>query len=107
MRVGNLGFAVGVFLLIFGQAAFAKPVGFSMSTLPKGKDVTLPRPAVTYVALNDKVVVSATDMPQTVKLSSVNINDGAAIPFRIAIYDKKAAAIKRITLTRTDGIIPR
>lgn len=100
MTARKLALMIGFSAVLGFSAASlqAKPAGFFISSLPRGKDVTLPRPAITYVPLNDRVTVSATDMPQTIKLTSVNLNDGKALPVRVAIYDSKATSVRHIDL---------
>ena len=76
------------------NVAFAINDAFNVRTLPKGKEVTLPRPAVTMVPLTERVQVSSTDMPQTLKLSNLH----GAKPFTVAIYDSQATKVKRVEL---------
>lgn len=85
--------------LVGGAAVMAKPDGgFYATSLPKGKDVTLPPPAITYVPISDRVTISSTDMPQTLKLSAVSLTQGKAQTFRVAIFDSLSPRVKYITL---------
>jgi hypothetical protein len=91
-----------IFVLVFilqTLPCLARPAGFYLQSLPKGKDVTLPRPAISIVPLNDRVTITATDMPQTMKLSTVNLNDGKPISFRVKIYDAHSDKVKQVTVT--------
>jgi hypothetical protein len=90
-------------LLVFSLAGAATlsaktDGGFYATSLPKGKDVTLPPPAITFVPLSDRVTISSTDMPQTLKLSAVNLTKGKPQTFRVAIYDSLSPRVKYITL---------
>lgn len=84
-------------ILFFNICSNANAVnGFSVQNLPLGSDVTLPGPAVTLVPLTERIKLSSTDRPQTIKLSSVNTKGGRGVPFKITIFDSKK--VKFITL---------
>ncbi|SMF30191.1 hypothetical protein [Pseudobacteriovorax antillogorgiicola] len=70
---------------------------FEISQLPRGKSVTLPRPALTLVPLDTKVRLTSTDRQQTIKLTSVS-KRGRSIPFTIAIYDNLSEKVRYVKL---------
>jgi hypothetical protein len=74
--------------------ALAKPDGFYIDRLPKGKNVTIPRPATTFIPLSSTVKFTSTDMPQSISFKPVNTTGGQAAALRLAIYidDAKKAA---------------
>ena len=78
--------------------AWARPAGFFLERLPKGADVTLPRPAVTFVKLTDRVTLSSTDIPQTIKFQAVKFSKGKPKSFKVAIYDDKARRVRYVRL---------
>lgn len=91
---GNLFVAVAaITFLLFSGLVTAKPKGFYIERLPKGKDVTIPMPATTYVPLAERVMLSSTDMPQMVSFKSVNVGGGKASSIRVAIYDSNASKV--------------
>lgn len=73
---------------------FAKPEGFYLERLPRGKNVTLPLPATVYVLLKNRVTLTPTDKLQSVKFTPINVTKGRAQPIRIAIYDSQADRVK-------------
>jgi hypothetical protein len=79
--------------ILFADSSIARPQGFYIERLPKGKDVTLPIPATTFVPLAETVLLTSTDMPQSVSFKAVNVGSGAASSIRVAIYDAKAAKV--------------
>lgn len=76
----------------------AKVSGFDLGRLPPGKNVTIPRPATTYVPLTARVVLTATDMPQTVSLKPVNLKAGNVSMLRVSIYDKDSERVQYVDL---------
>ncbi len=77
----------------------SKVTGFDLGRLPPGKNVTIPRPATTYVALTARVVLTATDMPQTVSLKPVNLKAGSVSKLRVSIYDKDSDRVQYVDLS--------
>lgn len=63
---------------------------FQLASLPRGKNITIPRPATTHVGLNQRVQLTATDMPQSISLVPVHSHGGALPSMRVAIFDKHA-----------------
>jgi len=83
------------------RVASSKGVGnsFALETLPPGADVTLPGPATTLVSLSSRVTLSSTDTPQTLSFTSINQSGGgAALPLRLAIYDRNQERVKYVEL---------
>ena len=72
---------------------------FNLSSMPKGAEITLPYPATTSMALNDRITVSATDNPQSIKIVSRLLNSKkSAKNIEIAIYDRNSERVKYITI---------
>jgi hypothetical protein len=69
--------------------------GFHLDRLPKGKSVTITKPATTFVPLSARATFTATDMPQSISLTPVNMRAGGAVPvLRVAIYDKNSSGVQ-------------
>ena len=72
---------------------------FNLSSMPKGAEITLPYPATTSMTLNDRVTVSATDNPQSIKIMSRLLNrKKPAKNIDIAIYDRNSERVRYITI---------
>jgi hypothetical protein len=86
--------------LAFGAATSSAQAndGFFVEQLPAGKSVTLPRPAITFVPVSGRVTLTATDLPQTVKLTPVNLSAGGAPNIRVAIFDRHQERVRYIDL---------
>ena len=76
--------------------AAAQPTGFYLERLPKGKNVTIPKPATTFVPLSSRVMLTATDMPQSVSFRPVNVGSGPTRPIRLSIYDRSSERVQYI-----------
>ena len=98
--------------LALAPAAFGKSVrrsdagvtapalsGFSLERLPKGKNVTMPRPATTYVPLANRVTLTGTDMPQTLRFMPINLLHGAVRSLRLAIFDKNSERVQYVRVS--------
>ncbi|MCX6110152.1 MAG: hypothetical protein NTZ90_11195 [Proteobacteria bacterium] len=68
--------------------------GFLLTNLPKGKDVTMPQPATTYVPLAARIMLTATDMPQTLSFRPVNIGHGPVHGLRLVIFDENSERVQ-------------
>ncbi|MBM4252730.1 MAG: hypothetical protein FJ146_12215 [Deltaproteobacteria bacterium] len=100
---------------VFGGTAMAKPgrrpandgggsgaggvSGFSLDRLPPGKNVTRPRPATTYVRLSSRVVLTGTDMPQTLRFMPINLASGSVRSLRLAIFDKNSERVQYVRVS--------
>jgi len=73
--------------------------GFSLDRLPPGKNVTMPRPATTYVRLSSRVVLTGTDMPQTLRFMPVNLASGSVRSLRLAIFDKNSDRVQYVRVS--------
>ncbi|MCX6107071.1 MAG: hypothetical protein NTY08_14695 [Proteobacteria bacterium] len=112
MRVKQAAF-IGVTLVgvVLALPVFAKPAkkvahvtsqgpsGFSLERLPKGKNVTMPRPATTYVPLTARVVLTGTDMPQTLRFMPVNLSQGMLRSLRLAIFDQNSERVQYVRVS--------
>lgn len=72
---------------------------FHLNTLPKGKDVTIPRPATTHVPVSARVVITPTDMPQSISMKPVSTVSGPVGMIRVAIYDRNSERVQYIELS--------
>jgi len=69
-------------------------VAFLLTTLPKGKDVTMPQPATTYVPLSSRILLTATDMPQTLSFRPVNFAHWPLQGLRLVIFDEHSERVQ-------------
>ena len=72
---------------------------FRISALPKGKNVTIPRPATTQIPVASRVVLTPTDMPQSISMKPVNVSNGPTGMLRVAIYDQNSDRVKYVDLS--------
>jgi len=96
MRVVTMQIAMTALVsmgITLASSALSKPTGFYIEQLPKGSDVTLPLPATTFIPLAGRVLLSSTDMPQTISFKAINITGAMASSIRVAIYDANAAKV--------------
>ena len=77
------------------RAASSSSLGgtFDIDRLPKGADVTIPRPATTLVHPGGRAVLTATDIPQTLSFKPVN---GRSL--KLSIYDPSAQRVQYVDL---------
>lgn len=82
------------FLLLLASTLFAAEMStFDLMSLPKGKEVTLPRSMVTRIPVNQRSVMTATGVPQTLKIT----HEGDRT-IQLAIYDQKAEGVRKLEL---------
>lgn len=73
--------------------------GFHLDRLPQGKNVTIPRPATTFVPLSSSINLTATDTPQTVSLKPINLKTGGLVSgLRVSIMDRESGKLQYIEL---------
>ena len=75
---------------------FAK--GFDLNVLPRGSEVTLPQPAVVFVPLDTRVTLSATDSPQSLKMTAHSPNKRKASTLELAVYDNNSERVRYLTI---------
>ena len=75
---------------------FAK--GFDLNSLPRGASVTLPQPAVTIIPLNTRVTLSATDSPQSLKITTHSQTRRGAVTLELAVYDRHSERVRYLTI---------
>ena len=95
--MAKLWLVIAIFLVPFDYAT-AKPEGFYIERLPRGKTVTLPLPATVFVSLKNRVSVRATDSAQLIKLSPVTLDSAKVEPIRLAIYDRHSDRVRYVDL---------
>jgi hypothetical protein len=76
----------------------AKVAGFELTRLPPGKNVTLPRPATTFVPASERVTLTATDIPQSLSFRPVNLKTGRVTSLRLSIYDAGSDRVQYVDL---------
>ncbi|MFW7378819.1 MAG: hypothetical protein ACOH5I_08435 [Oligoflexus sp.] len=85
---------------VFGfaiEANNARAEGFDITELDDNKAVTLPHPATTYIPLPNKVILSATDRGQTIKLAATSKDEKRkAAAFHVTIFDPHAESSRKI-----------
>ena len=103
MTQKHLSSLTALFLLLSPTFATAKNNDndgiFRIGTLPKGKNVTIPRPATTQIPVASRVVLTPTDMPQSISMKPVNVTNGPTGMLRVAIYDQNSDRVKYIELS--------
>ena len=72
--------------------------GFDINVLPRGSSVTLPQPATILVPLDTRVTLSATDSPQSLKLTAHNRNKHKATQLEVAVYDPNSERVRYLTI---------
>jgi len=85
----------------FGSTVWAQSLQgavFSLEQLPVGAEVTLPRGSQTQVPLKTSVSLTATDMPQSVRLKPVSTLAGGSKVITIALFDRFQERVKYIDL---------
>lgn len=96
-------------MLLLPSGVSAKTPGrdgvFQLLELPKGKNVTIPRPATTQIPISSTVVLTPTDMPQSISMKPVNVNNGPAGMIRVAIYDKNSDRVKYVDISPTTPFV--
>ena len=101
----RLNLLLGVAGLWLGLSAIsglgAVQGGFHLDRLPKGKNVTIPRPATTYVPLTSTVVLTATDMPQSVSFKPVNLKNGPTSALKLKIFDRGSSRVQYVDVSPT------
>lgn len=78
------------------SAQSAGAMGFHLDRLPRGKNVTIPKPATTFVPLTSRIQLTATDMPQSISFRPVNLNNGQLQTIRLAIYDPGSERVRYV-----------
>ena len=76
-----------------------KTSGFDLNRLPRGKDITMPQPATTFVPIAGRVVLTATDMPQTLSFVPVNLAHGPAKRLKLAIFDANSERVQYVEVS--------
>lgn len=82
---------------LYGQA-------FQLTELPRGKSVTLPHPALTQVPITERVLLTATDRAQTVKIS-LQVARPQAQPLKLAIYDNQGDRVQYLNLNHENPVL--
>ncbi len=91
-------FTISLSTLLCSGLLVAKPEGFYIEKLPVGANVTMVQPATTFVPVTERVMLTATDLPQTISLKTININGQKAQEVRVAIYDRNLDRVKYVTI---------
>ncbi len=80
-------------------SALSKDTGFHLDRLPPGKNVTIPRPATTFVPLSSPVNLTATDTPQSLSLKPINLKSGGNVAnLRVSIMDRESGRLQYVDL---------
>ncbi len=73
---------------------------FEISRLPKGKDITLLTPATTWVPMMTRVMLTATDSPQTVRFKTIAKRGQKYRDVKLAIFDANQDQVRYVDLKR-------
>ena len=85
-------------IVFLGSTTILATKGFHLNVLPRGSEVTLPQPAVVYVPLDTRVTLSATDRPQSLKLTAHSLNKRPATALELAVYDRNSERVRYLTI---------
>lgn len=78
---------------------------FFLQELPKGANVTLPRPALTMVPVGTAVELSSTDLPQIVRLSTVPGAKGTRPEVQVKIYDTQQDQVVELVVRHPHSVV--
>lgn len=79
--------------------AGSKEAGFHLDRLPQGKNVTIPRPATTFIPLSSTVNLTATDTPQSLSLKPINVKTGGNVSgLRVSIMNRESGKLQYVEL---------
>ena len=84
--------------ILFCSACLLAAKGFDLNALPRGSEVTLPQPAVIFVPLDTRVTLSATDKPQSLKMTTHSLNKRKAVILELAVYDPNSERVRYLTI---------
>lgn len=84
--------------IFFCSTCILATKGFDLNVLPRGSEVTLPQPAVIFVPLDTRVTLSATDRPQSLKMTTHSLNKRKAIALELAVYDPNSERVRYLTI---------
>lgn len=71
---------------------------FKITELPKGKSVTLPRPATTIIPISEAATLTSTDKSQTIKFTVISSSGQSSPPIKLTIYDKHSETPRQLIL---------
>ena len=78
--------------------ARAEPAGFELEMLPAGAEITLPQPATVLVKIDQGVVISSTDFPQSLSMLRIDPNGGELSVIEVEIFDRNQDVVRNIDL---------
>ncbi len=81
--------------LLGSLPALAAADEFAVDRLPAGSDVTIPARAVAIISLSRHVLLSATDLPQTLSMVPVNRGGGSPQDLDVAIVEHKRKKLSK------------
>lgn len=90
--------ALATIIGLFSIGALGADEAFHLNRLPKGKSVTIPRPATTLMPLNERAAFTATDMPQSLSFTPLETGRGQAEPIKVAIFDRRSERVQYINV---------
>ncbi len=84
--------------ILFYGADLLAAKGFDLNVLPQGAEVTLPQPAVVFVPLATRVTLSATDNPQSLKMTTHSLSKSKMTALELAVYDPNSERVRYLTI---------
>ena len=84
--------------ILFCSSCLWATKGFDLNVLPRGSEVTLPQPAVIFVPLDTRVTLSATDRPQSLKITTHSLNKRKVTALELAVYDRNSERVRYLTI---------
>lgn len=96
--MAKMGFIMALLFCLLHGASLLGQEAFDVEQLPLGKDITIPRPATTFIPLNARITLAATDYPQTLQFKPVNTQNGPLHRINLAIYDRKQERVQYVDL---------
>lgn len=91
-------FKIFLVTLFSFQAAPSFGAGaFNIKRLPLGKNVTLPRPALSIIPMDESTTLSSTDVPQTIIFSLARPTNAN---LKIAIHDPQSEHVQYLSISK-------
>ena len=78
--------------------------GFFLKDLPPGRSVTLPTSVTTIAPLSSRIQLTATDLPQTVKISGIPSGNHVP-PLTLAFYSNESDRVRYIALRQGKNVL--
>lgn len=78
---------------------------FQVVSMPKGREVTLSSSVLTQIPLATRVTLTATDSPQSLKLSSLHQGGGIPCSVQVAIFDRLSDRVRYVMIPPNGSLV--